>query len=194
MNRILLIFLLFILCSCSSGHKHWDKMYESLYNISKGKATKTTSDDIYMDIKNYFVLNDDSLYMINRGTMVTEYQIHSFCKNISYNEFSKNICTKKEYFAEAKDLASSHAGKVDNYVIRYFASHSIKDCIEKYCMIDGRDTILMKNEITTVYCFDKEGYNCVFNYGDIGNTKVTRIHSLNLLPRVPITNAYDIYN
>lgn len=192
---ILGIILLFCSCSQPYRHIHWNEMYENIYDINNTRVSAPSSLDYNDDIRNYFVMDADTIYMIDDYTLNSLYEdeVRSSKKHcVSYHDFKCRIISDPKNLSKVKGVWCFYSAKANKNVIEYFSSHDIKECIERYCHIDGQDTLLIENDITVIYCLDKLSYNCFFNYGEAGNTKVTKIYSKNLLPRIPITKDYDI--
>lgn len=172
-------------------------MYEELYKIDYAHNDEASDNDNLSDMKHYFVEDGDSLYMIDVDWVIRKYKDGSetpINDSLSIHDFMHRIDTDKQFLLSLKEKWCFYRSKTDRSTIEYFASHSLKDCIEHYCYVEGRDTFLTENDMTVIYCLDKHSINCFFNYGKTGYTKVTKIRSTKLLPRVPISEAYDIYN
>lgn len=172
-------------------------MYEELYKIDNSQETVTPDNGGLSDMKHYFIEDGDSLYMIDVEQIIRMSKDGldtPLNDSLSIYDLIHRLNTDKQLLLELKENWCLHSARTNKGVIEYFASHSMMDCIDHYCYVEGRDTFLTENDLTIVYCLNQHSINCFFNYGETGYTKVTKIQSTNQLPRVPISEVYDIYN
>ena len=79
---------------------------------------------------------------------------------------------KKEYDVILVDM--NHVLDEINLTVMDYSYMTFEHFTKKYTLIEGNDTLLIINDTTLAFCFDKKGYYCIFNYGNTGKSKITR--------------------
>lgn len=129
-----------------------------------------------LELKNYFApYGNDSLLMIPDWVLGNLYEsplepYHKLYKR--YQEF------KDDFLYNPKNLPvrlkwSYHFG-INKQIMEDYSYMTFEHFTKKYTLIEGNDTLLIINDTTLAFCFDKKGYYCIFNYGNTGKSKITR--------------------
>lgn len=166
---ILSLILLSCILSCNYSRK------KLTYNNEKEEVMR--NDSIISDfpeLKNFFVpYGNDSLLMIPDWTLANlhESPLEPYHKlYASYREFENDFLHNPDYLSER--LKWSYHFRSNKMILQDYSNMSFDDFLKKYTRTEGPDTILLTNDTTLAFCFDKHGYYCVFNYQNTGKTKM----------------------
>ena len=120
----------------------------------------------YITRRAFFILHEkDSLLMIPAfavsnlyGSSLETYHLLYFNYQIFEDQFlySEKFLPQRLYF--------SYHVKLNKKILDDYNHMSFDDFKRKYWVINGNDTLLLVNDTTLAYCFDKHGYLCIFDY------------------------------
>lgn len=127
--------------------------------------------------KNFFIqYGKDSLLMIPDFVLSNLYGsiLEPYNKlYANYEVFENDFLYNQKYLPQR--LNWSYHIKLNKQVLADHRQMSFDDFKKKYLVIEGVDTFLIMNDTTLAYCFDRHGFNSIFNYSNERKTKIVRM-------------------